>query len=91
MFYPQYSPDGKNVAVLWNRLVSIDLILGHQKLWLISLDNFSQKCLQKPDAPNSLFTIQWSKDTTWIFVNTMENPEIIQRISVSTGQQERFG
>lgn len=52
-----YSPDGKRVAMLWNK--------PPEGLWLISLEDSSQKRQLKS---GSIIPIGWSKDGIWIHV-----------------------
>jgi Tol biopolymer transport system component len=65
MFDPQYSPDGKKVAVFWNR----SPLRG---LWLISLEDSSQAPLHE-----SRYPIGWSSDGNWILARQKAGKEIL--------------
>jgi Tol biopolymer transport system component len=90
MFEAQYSPDGKNVVINWNRVTSTKPFLGHSKLYIISLEDSLQSILQSLDDPNILLPIGWSSDSKWVYANRYDNPEIVERLLVSTGKKESF-
>jgi hypothetical protein len=58
MWNPRYSPDGKKVAVYWDRSSS-------EGLWVISLEDSSQVLLKE----GRLFPQEWSSDGKWIYVS----------------------
>jgi Tol biopolymer transport system component len=58
MFDPCVSPDGKRVAVEWNREVD-----GEDGIWVVSLEDSSQTFLYD-DMPDP---IRWSVDGKWIY------------------------
>jgi Tol biopolymer transport system component len=58
VFAPRYSPDGKKVAVMWNRRPS-------RGLWVIPLEDSSQAFLLKENA----FPVGWSADGRWIYAS----------------------
>jgi serine/threonine protein kinase len=55
MFSPSTSPDGKNVALIWNR--------EEVGIWVVSLEDSSQTFLHK----GWVFPIRWSADGKWIY------------------------
>jgi len=55
IFSPNYSPDGKKVAVYWNRKPK-------RGIWIISLEDFSQKFLYE----GFVYPIGWSTDSNWV-------------------------
>ena len=82
MFVSQCSPDGKKVAVSWNRIDE-----PRQSIWVISLENFSQKLVKK----GHFYPLGWTSDGKWLYVSpviqdilkiTMVNPE--------TGQEKEL-
>ncbi len=78
VFQPRYSPDGKNVAVHWNRADEADT-----GLWLISLEDSSQTLSCKGD----LWPLEWPRDGNWIYVsNFVETPTKIFKILASGGE-----
>jgi serine/threonine protein kinase len=79
MFSPGYSPDGKKVAVYWNRRPTFGL-------WLISLEDSSQVLLHS----GSIFPIGWSSNGNWVFANISEKPSEILMIPVSGGEAKTF-
>ena len=56
-FYPEYSPDGKQVAISWNRFPS-------HALWLITREPYSERMVNE----EPLDPIGWSSDGQWIYV-----------------------
>ena len=78
MFYPKYSPDGKKVAVNWNRKKD-------RGLWIISLQDFSQVLLHS----GSIFPIQWSSDMKSVYAQESGSSEILM-IPVSSGKVKTF-
>ena len=76
VFDPRYSPDGKSVAVAWNRGE------GRISLWKISPEDTSQVIKPKEDAASARrFPIAWSTDGDWIYaVNTAEATATATRI-----------
>jgi len=78
---PRYSPDGKKVAVFWNRKVE------GPGLWLISLEDSSQTLLQR----GRLFPIQWPVNGTSIYAwSDDERPIKIWMIPVNGGAAKVF-
>ena len=57
MFNPSYSPDGRKVAVFWNRP-------PERGLWVVSLDDSSETLVKKGPI---LFPICWSSEGDWIY------------------------
>jgi serine/threonine protein kinase len=89
MFYPRYSPDGKKVAVYWNRRPT-------RGLWMISLEDSSQVLLHS----GYISPIEWSSDGNWIYGSYISfalfgwdanilSPKILM-IPVSGGQAKEF-
>jgi Tol biopolymer transport system component len=87
MFYPQYSPDGKKVAVNWNRWEGGNDIRG---LWMISLQDSSQV---RPH-PGVIVPITWSTDGKWIYgcswISVIFFSADILMIPVSGGEAKGF-
>ncbi len=80
LFNPEYSPDGKKVAVYWNRRP----VRG---LWIISLQDSSQVLLH----PGFIFPIGWSSNGNWVYsLNDAEKPSEILMIPVSSGEAKTF-
>jgi serine/threonine protein kinase len=83
MFRPRYSPDGKKVAILWNRRP----IPG---LWMISIEDSSQVRLH----PGSIVPIAWSTDGKWIYGSSSTSLDIfstdLSMIPVSGGEAKTF-
>ena len=82
MFYPEYSPDGKKVAVSWRRLIS-----QKSGIWIISLKDSSQFLAH----PRYLMPIQWSADGNWIYAwdHKARSPEILM-VNASNGEAKTF-
>jgi len=71
IFYPRYSPDGKKVAVLWNRRPS-------PGLWVFPIEDSSQAFLLKENA----YPVGWSADGKWIYA-AEEIPGTLKILKVS--------
>ncbi|NUM89042.1 MAG: PD40 domain-containing protein [Bdellovibrionales bacterium] len=83
MFFPRYSPDGKSVAVYWNRRKQH----GAYGLWLVSLADSSQALLSK----GTLIPIEWSADGKWIYAwDYRKKPKEVLRISAKGGEPKPF-
>jgi serine/threonine protein kinase len=83
MFFPRYSPDGKSVAVYWNRRKQH----GAYGLWLVSLADSSQALLSK----GTLIPIEWSADGKWIYAwDYRKKPREVLRISAKGGEPKPF-
>jgi Tol biopolymer transport system component len=82
MFDPRYSPDGKRVAVYWNR--KIPRKIG---IWIISLVDSSQIFIRS----QVLDPIEWSSDGNWVYAWDWyaQSPEILM-INASNGKAEKF-
>lgn len=82
MFNPRYSPDGRSVAVHWNRTGT-----EQAGLWLISLKDSSQTQL----ANGFIYPIKWSNDEQWIYAYDKNNlgSEIL-KISIRSGNVQPF-
>ena len=83
MFSPAVSPDGKHVAVYWNRL---DRKRG---VWVISLEDGTQKLVKGFDNfVDSLRPIRWSEDGRWIYATYINyTPQEIVRVSLDGIEQ----
>jgi serine/threonine-protein kinase len=78
LYDAQYSPDGKKVAVLWNRPPDYGL-------WVISLEDSSQVFLRK----GTFFPIGWSSDGKWVYSYETKGGTIkIFMIGVENGQKK---
>ena len=81
MFSPRYSPDGKSVALHWNRWEAHKSFRG---LWRISLEDSSQILLARGD----LYPIEWSADGKWIYYwNPGKKPAEIMMVPAHGGNQ----
>ena len=83
IFYPRYSPDGKQIVAYWNR--------KNEKagLWILSLQDGSERCLAP--APELLKPIGWSADGQWIYVQHESQRQGVMellRISAASGTSE---
>jgi Tol biopolymer transport system component len=78
MFTPSYSPDGKKVAVSWNR--------RPDGLWLISLEDSSQVLLYE----GGVRPVGWSPDGNWIYAWHEEDRKIVI-VPVSGGDAKSLG
>jgi len=58
IFSPVYSPDGKNVAVQWNRPPG-------PGIWVISLEDRSEKFIK---GEGDAYPFDWSPDGDWVYV-----------------------
>jgi serine/threonine protein kinase/WD40 repeat protein len=67
LFNPQYSPDGKRVAVFWNRPPT-------RGIWVISLDDFSQEFMNEGEES----PIGWSPDGKWIYAYDPDSTKYIK-------------
>jgi Tol biopolymer transport system component len=72
IFSPRYSPDGKKVAVWWNRM--------DRGLWVISLPDKSAKLI----VPGFVHPIGWSPDGASIYTRN-ESSETIKAIPAEGG------
>jgi serine/threonine protein kinase len=88
MFRPRYSPDGKKVAVMWNRRREAGKKMSG--LWMILLEDSSQVRLH----PEWIVPIAWSTDGKWIYGSSSTSLDIfsadISMIPVSGGQAKEF-
>jgi Tol biopolymer transport system component len=81
MFYPRYSPDGKSVAVRWNRS-------GGSGLWLISLEDTSQILLLRSEG---IRPIEWSIDGKWIYAwDCLKKPIEVLMVPAARGNPLTF-
>jgi serine/threonine protein kinase len=64
-FDPQYSPDGRKVAVFWNRSKPS----RSRGIWVISLDDFSQEFIKEGEES----PIGWSPDGKWIYASDWDS------------------
>ena len=72
-------PDGKSVAIRWNRWEQGKNLSG---LWLISLEDSSQTLLHR----GRFHPIEWSADGKWIYAyNPVQKPIKILKIPASDG------
>ncbi len=78
IFRPKYSPDGKKVALYWNRI--------QRGLWVISLQNSAQVLL----CPGYIKPIVWSSDGTSVYAYHNYKPSEIIMIPVGGGKTKTF-
>ena len=79
-FEPQFSPDGKKVAVAWNRSPS-------HGLWVIFLEDSSEKPLKE----GWLYPLGWSDDGEWIHAIVRKSgKEEYMKIELKSGQVEEL-
>ena len=76
-FYPEYSPDGKQVAIAWNR--------SPLALWSITREPYSERMVsEEPLAP-----VGWSPDGQWIYVTRMYPfSSFVGRVPATGGDRE---
>ena len=74
-FNPQYSPDGAQVAVYWNR--------PNRGVWLISLDDASEQLLYPLDRPN-LLPLAWPADGLYAIDGASE-PRRVTKLPATGG------
>jgi serine/threonine protein kinase len=80
IFDPRYSPDGKKVAVCWNRRPT-------PGLWVISLEDSSQVLLHS----GFISPIEWSSDGNWVYAfNIYQKSSEILMIPVTGGEPKTF-
>ena len=79
MFHPCFSPDGKKLAVFWNR----ELQRG---IWQISLDDSSQVLLKE----GHYRPIVWSSNGKWIYYYDDTKPTEIQIIPAVGGESKKY-
>lgn len=77
LFFPQMSPDGKKVAIAWNRGQSTGL-------YIFSFENKSQTLILKLNPQ----PIGWSPDSSWIYFREIEIPDEIKKIRAIGGEPE---
>jgi serine/threonine protein kinase len=58
LFAPRYSPDGKKVAIHWNRKPS-------RGIWVVSVEDSNQKLIRE----GYVWPIGWSEDGKWIYAS----------------------
>jgi Tol biopolymer transport system component len=78
MFSPHYSPDGRMVAVYWNRRPD-------RGLWVISLEDSSQTFI----APD-LSPIGWSSDGAWVHASKRSKVSEVVMVPASGGDPIPF-
>jgi Tol biopolymer transport system component len=84
MIHARRSPDGKNVAVVWQRV-------DGQYLWIISMEDSSQIRIQNQDPWTTLAPLQWSADGKWIYLVRSGKPQLdILTLSVNGGEPQRI-
>jgi len=74
IFSPNYSPDGKKIAVYWNRKPK-------RGIWIISLEDFSQKFLYE----GYVDPIGWSTDSNCVKVYDIDTGKYL-KIELDSGQ-----
>lgn len=80
MFWPTYSPDGKRVAVMWNRPPT-------PGLWVISLQDYSQRILHR----GNFHPLSWSSNGETVYaVDDRENTSRILTIPTLGGDPSVF-
>ena len=70
-FRPIFSPDGKKMAVYWNR--------KEEGLWIISLEPYSETRLE----PGGIYPFGWSPDGKYVYAVRMEADREIIRVQVA--------
>ena len=76
VFSPQYSPDGSQVAVYWNRL-------PRAAIWLVTLEPYSERVL----TDTALDPIGWSADGTWVYAVRIRD-DYVARVPATGGDVE---
>ncbi len=65
MFAPVYSPDGRKIAVMWNRRPT-------RGIWIIDANDRSETILY-PSTASSISPIGWSRDGEWLYIVEAKN------------------
>ena len=79
VFTPRYSPDGRKVAVAWNRTDEFG-----RGIWVISLDDSSQVLVKK----GIYLPIGWSPDGQWIYIyETVKDRIKILMFEIESGEE----
>jgi Tol biopolymer transport system component len=80
---PHNSPDGKKLAVHWDRW---DAPIDSTGIWIFSLDGASQRLLYRSVLA---FPVAWSTDGNWIYAaDLIDNQVKIVRINVTNGKTQ---
>ena len=78
LFRPTLSPDGKTLAVYWNRSLDDQMIPAGRGIWTMSLDGSDQRIILQRD---SLYApLGWSSDgsSVYVYANEMKmNPDVL--------------
>jgi serine/threonine protein kinase len=69
IFCPIVSPHKKKVAVWWNRKPA-------PGIWIISLEDHSEKIVKEKGNFDSIVPIRWSSDEKWIYVISVKQEKI---------------
>jgi len=78
VFNPRVSPNGKNVAVFWNRREG-------RGLWLISQEDISQRLLRAGD----LLPVGWTSDGRWVLAINGRSPQFtVVAVEVASGTEK---
>jgi len=81
IFFPSYSPDGKKIAVSWNRKGGAE-----DGIWVISLEDSSQVLIKEGgEVP-----IGWSVDGKWVYSYEVLGGEIKVSITEVETKKERI-
>ena len=76
VFSPQYSPEGSQVALYWNRP-------PHGWVWLVTLEPYTERVV----AETPVDPIGWSPDGTWIYV-VRTRGDYVGRVPATGGDLE---
>jgi Tol biopolymer transport system component len=78
MFFPRYDPNGRRIAVNWNRK-------DGRGIWVISLDDGSQRLVRK--LADGFRTASWSADGTALYlIETQKGGKVLLRVAVRGGE-----
>jgi hypothetical protein len=82
IFWPSYSPDGKKLAVFWNRIEGRN---EKPSIWLITLEDSSKRMLYEGNAR----PLGWSADGSWIHAREQNTGEYF-KVSLIDSQVEEL-
>jgi Tol biopolymer transport system component len=83
LFEPVYSPDGRQVAVAYNRREGDGR--PRQGLWVLAVGGAGERKL----ANGRFYPLRWSADAKWIYAIQPQSPPVLVRVSTQDGRVEQ--